>query len=428
MQIHVVSAGETLTSIAKKYGTTTKIIIEVNELPNPEELVVGQSLAIRIPSLVHTVVQGDTLERISKKYGISVAKIQQNNPQKTAAKYLIPGEQLFIFFEGEQPIESIIVNGFAYPEIDETVLKKTLPFLTYVTIFAYHIKADGTLLPLKDEPIIQLAKDYGVVPVMMLVPMNETDTSFNSKLAHEIFANKEAEDRLIENVVQNMKSKGYKGLNIDFEFIYPEDKTGLLNFIQKFQKRLAQDNYFTLVALAPKTSGEMKGLLYEAHDYPAIGKAADDVLFMTYEWGYLYGPPMATSPLNKVKQVVDYGVSAIDPGKILLGVPNYAYDWTLPFVKGESRADTISNQEAIRIAAKYRVNIIFDEQSQSPYFFYTDENKLIHVVWFDDVRSMDAKMRLIPQYGLDGAGVWQIMSFFPGLWNVTGALFVVEKV
>ena len=428
MQIHVVSAGETLTSIAKQYNTTVKIITEVNELPNPQELVVGQSIAIRIPSLVHTIVEGDTLEGISKKYGISKAKIQQNNPQKTAAKYLIPGEQLIIFFEGEQPIESILVNGFAYPEIDEMVLRKTLPFLTYVTIFAYRFLPDGTLLPLKDEPIIQIAKEYGVVPIMMLVPMNATDSSFNSKLASEIFANKEAEDRLIENVAKNMEKKGYKGLNIDFEFIYPKDREGLVNFIEKTKNRLAKDRYFTQVALAPKTSGEQKGLLYEAHDYPAIGKVADHVLFMTYEWGYLYGPPMATSPLNKVKQVVDYGVSAIKPNKILLGVPNYAYDWTLPFVKGESRADTISNQEAIRRAAKYRVNIIFDEQAQSPYYFYTDEKNLIHVVWFDDVRSMDAKMRLIPQYGLDGAGIWQIMSFFPGLWNVTGALFVVEKV
>lgn len=428
MQIHVVSAGETLTSIAKQYNTTTKIITEVNELPNPENLVVGQSIAIRIPSLVHTVVKGDTLEGISKKYGISQAKIQQNNPQKTAAKYLIPGEQLFIFFKGEQPIDSILVNGFAYPGIDETVLKKTLPFLTYVTIFAYHFLPDGTLLPLKDESIIQQANEYGVVPVMMLVPMNATDTSFNGKLANEIFANKEAEDRLIENVAKNMKQKGYQGLNIDFEFIYPKDREGLLNFIEKTKNRLAQDKYFTQVALAPKTSAAQKGLLYEAHDYPTIGKVTDHVLFMTYEWGYLYGPPMATSPVNKVKQVLDYGVSAIEPHKILLGVPNYAYDWTLPFIKGESRADTISNQEAIRRAVKYKVNIIFDEQAQSPYYFYTDEQNLIHVVWFDDVRSMDAKMRLIPQYGLDGAGVWQIMSFFPGLWNVTGALFVVEKV
>ena len=39
----------------------------------------------------------------------------------------------------------------------------------------------------------------------------------------------------------------------------------------------------------------MTGLLYEAHDYPAIGAIADIVLLMTYEWGYLYGPPLLHS-------------------------------------------------------------------------------------------------------------------------------------
>lgn len=428
MKIHVVSNGETLTSIAKDFNTTPQNIILINELPNPDQLVVGQSIAIRIPSLLHTVAVGDSWDSISKKYKVSVSKLQQNNPRIAASDYLIPGEEVIIFFEGEQPIDKIIINGFAYPNIDLEVLKKTLPFLTYVTIFAYGFMPDGTLIPIDDESIIQLAKQYNVAPIMMLVPMGATDKSFNSDLAHELFANEEATNNLIENVATNMKEKGYEGLNIDFEYIYPEDKEKLLNFIGKSRERMTQEGFFTLVALAPKTSGDMKGLLYEAHDYPAIGKLTDDVLFMTYEWGYLYGPPMATSPIDRVRKVVDYGVSAIDPNQILLGVPNYAYDWTLPFVKGQSRAETISNQEAISRAAKHRVDIIFNKDSQSPYYFYTNDNSQTHVVWFDDVRSMDAKMRLIPTYGLDGAGVWQIMNFFPGLWNVVGALFIVEKV
>lgn len=427
MKIHVVSPGETLISIAQQYKTTPENIIEVNELPNPEQLVVGQSIAIRIPSLVHTVAKGDTLEGISKNYGVSVTKIQQNNPKLAISQYLLPGEKLIISFEGEQPKDSIVVNGYAYPNIDMVVLKKTLPFLTYITIFSYRFMPDGTLLPLDDDMIIQLAKEYDVVPIMMIVPMNATDNSFNSDLAHELFSNEDAENKLIENIAVIMKEKGYKGLNIDFEFIYPEDKEGLLDFIKKSKERLAWEGFFTLVALAPKTSSMMKGLLYESHDYPAIGKLTDDILIMTYEWGYLYGPPMATAPLNKVREVVDYGVSTIDPKQILLGVPNYAYDWTLPFVKGQTHAETISNQEAVKRAATYRVNIIFDEQSQAPYYYYTKEDNQIHVVWFDDVRSMEAKMHLIPMYGLDGAGVWQIMNFFPGLWNVVGAFFIVKK-
>jgi spore germination protein len=136
---------------------------------------------------------------------------------------------------------------------------------------------------------------------------------------------------------------------------------------------------------------------------------------------------MATAPLNNVRRVLEYGVTVIDPDKILMGIPNYAYDWPLPFVKGETMAESIGNQEAIERAVQYGVTIQFDEAAQAPFYNYTTAEGVQHVVWFDDVRSMDAKFRLIPELGLRGAGVWQIMKFFPGLWLVVDSLFIVEK-
>ena len=44
--------------------------------------------------------------------------------------------------------------------------------------------------------------------------------------------------------------------------------------------------YQVSVALAPKTSANQPGLLYEGKDYRALGEAANHVLLMTYEWGY----------------------------------------------------------------------------------------------------------------------------------------------
>lgn len=136
---------------------------------------------------------------------------------------------------------------------------------------------------------------------------------------------------------------------------------------------------------------------------------------------------MATSPIDKVREVLEYGVSVIDPNKILMGVPNYSYDWTLPFVQGESMAEALSNQEAIARAAQYGVTIQFDEVAQSPFYEYTDAAGAAHIVWFDDIRSMNSKLRLIPEYGLAGAGVWQIMNYFPGLWMVVNELFTVNR-
>ncbi|HKM05066.1 MAG TPA: glycosyl hydrolase family 18 protein [Lachnospiraceae bacterium] len=427
MTIHVVTPGENLTTIATKYDTTPELISSINELPNPENLVVGQSLAIRIPEVVHTVLLGDTLSKLANSYGVTVTQIQQNNPEKTAKGFLVPGDTLIISFAFEDQKHPITINGYAYPFIDRTVLKKTLPFLTYLSIFTYGFTKEGALVPVEDEDLLALAKEYLVAPVMVLAPIT-LDGTFNSGIAHNMFIDEAVEDQLIENIVATMLAKGYQGLDIDFEFILPEDKANFLSFITKVQARLSQEGLVTFVALAPKTSGEMTGLLYEAHDYPTIGAVADKVLLMTYEWGYMFGPPMATSPLNSMKRVLDYGVSVIDPSKILVGIPNYAYDWPLPFLRGETQAEALSNQEAIARAAYTNEMINFDPLAQAPYYFYSDDTGVAHVVWFDDVRSMEAKMNLIPEYGLNGAGVWQIMKYFPGLWNVVGSQYSVQKV
>lgn len=427
MTIYIVKAGDTLESIAAQYGVSRDRIILENELPNPDALVIGQSIGIRVPATVHTVVQGETLASIAKIYNTEPYRILQHNPQIAAKEGVTPGDVLVITYADETPIDTITINGYAYPFIDRTILRKTLPFLSYLLLFTYGFTETGELIPIEDEELIALAQDFGVGPIMVLAPMDASG-NFSSESASNMFSNPEAQTNLINNLVTTMQAKGYRGVDIDFEFILPDDKDKFLSFITAVNTRLNEANLLTFVALAPKTSGDQKGLLYQAHDYPTIGAVADKVLLMTYEWGYTYGPPMATSPINNMRTVLTYGVSVIDPAKVLMGTPNYAYDWPLPFEKGKTAAESIGNQEAIVRAAKYGANIQFDETAQSPFINYTNEDGIDHVIWFDDVRSMNAKLRLIPEFNLNGSGIWQIMRYFPGLWMVFDSLFTLVKV
>ncbi len=285
MIIHTVQEGDTLSSIAQQYGVSAERIIIENELPNPDRLLVGQSIGIRIPETVHTVTEGETLTSVAQQYGITVTQLMQRNPQIAVSQTLYPGQTLVISYADEEIVDTIAINGYAYPFIDRTVLRKTLPFLTYLSIFTYGFTPTGELVPVDDEELIAIAKEFGVAPIMMLAPMNAQGT-FDTSIAHNLFANPQAQTNLINNIVNNIEAKGYYGLDIDFEFILPEDAQGFLNFITAVHTRLSAEGYITMVALAPKTSGTQTGLLYEAHNYPAIGAVADMVLLMTYEWGY----------------------------------------------------------------------------------------------------------------------------------------------
>ena len=141
----------------------------------------------------------------------------------------------------------------------------------------------------------------------------------------------------------------------------------------------------------------------------------------------MYSEPKAVAPIPEVRRVLDFGVSVIEPKKIYMGVPNYGYDWNLPYVKGTA-ATVIGNDEAVRIAAQNNVSIQFDERAQSPYFNYTDQFGRQHEVWFEDARSIDAKLRLIDEYGFLGAGYWNIMRPFDQNWLVLNGIYNIEKI
>ena len=137
---------------------------------------------------------------------------------------------------------------------------------------------------------------------------------------------------------------------------------------------------------------------------------------------------MAVAPLNSVRQVLDYGVSVIEPSKILMGFPNYGYDWTLPFIQGESVAENISNVEALERAALVGAEIQFDELAQSPFYEYIDEQGRQHIVWFEDARSTRAKLELVNEYGLAGISIWTIKDPFPSGQEVLRSMYTVARV
>lgn len=135
---------------------------------------------------------------------------------------------------------------------------------------------------------------------------------------------------------------------------------------------------------------------------------------------------MAVAPLPKVREVLDYAVTEIPPSKIFLGIPNYGYDWPLPFVQGTTKAQSISNQRAIELAVQYGVPISYDTEAQAPHFQYTDAAGTVHEVWFEDARSLEAKLRLIAERGLQGAGFWNIMRPFSQTFLVLASLYTIQ--
>lgn len=376
---------------------------------------------------IYVVKSGDTVDSIAESHGISVSSVIYYN--QLVYPYVLAVGQALLLSSGESsaPVYPAWVNGYAYPFIQQSVLNETLPYLSSLSVFSYGFTTDGELIPptVDDTFMIDAALTAGVRPVLTLTPLGP-DGNFNNALITAVVNDQTAKDNLLSNLLDTVQAKNFGGVDIDFEYIRPEDRIPFADFVADVRNYLSPYGYHVSVALAPKTSDTQAGLLYEGKDYALLGEAADSVLLMTYEWGYTYGPPMAVAPVNKVREVVEYAVTRITPSKIDLGIPNYGYDWTLPFIQGSSRATTVSNQEAVRIAIEAGVPIQFDEVAMSPFFRYEKDGQQ-HEVWFEDVRSYREKFALLPAYGLRGMGYWQIMRFFRPNWLLLENTFQIQK-
>lgn len=138
------------------------------------------------------------------------------------------------------------------------------------------------------------------------------------------------------------------------------------------------------------------------------------------------------SPINEVRRVIDYALTEIPPQKLFVGIPNYGYDWPLPYVRGETRAQSLGNVQAVERALDRNAAIEYDETAQAPFYTYYDRpetyaDAVEHIVWFENARSSEAMLRLVAEYGMTGAGVWNIMRYFPAFWLVANQLYTIRK-
>lgn len=139
-------------------------------------------------------------------------------------------------------------------------------------------------------------------------------------------------------------------------------------------------------------------------------------------------PPLAVAPLNRVREVAEYALTRISSDKLFLGVPTYGYDWTLPYVRGGAGAPSISPVEAVNLARRYGTEIMYDEVAQSPWFRYTDDDGNLHEVWFEDARSISAKLSLAEELGMFGIGCWNSMREFPQNWVTLNANYDIMNI
>ncbi len=484
MEIYVVRPGDTLFEIARRFGVQLAEVIDINQLANPRELVVGQAILIPTPPLEplrYRMAPGDTLFQLAQAFNTTTEAIAQANqiadpnriqvgtvltiPGWSQVSYTVrPGDTLYLIanrfgtplnlilkvnqitdpsqiFPGQtltipQPrapiIKRIIETMGFFHFTNLTGLARSLrvisPFLTYAGLFQYPISDAGeiTVSP-NTERSVSLFKSNNIQPLLVLT--NWGSDGFDPDLARTILGDPAVKPRAIENTLQLLERYGFAGVNVDFENMYAEDRQLYTNFIRDLRDALKPRDFLVSLAAPPKAADLSSSVWVGTFDYRALGELADFIFLMTYEWGWIGGPPMAIAPITQVRRVLDYAVTQIPRQKILQGVPFYGYNWQLPDTP-ENIASPVNLVEVYPLAYRFQASINYDFTAQAPWFRYTDGSGVGHEVWFEDARSVNVKYDTAREYDLRGVGWWSYINEpygFPQNWPIMDEKFNVRK-
>jgi spore germination protein len=229
----------------------------------------------------------------------------------------------------------------------------------------------------------------------------------------------------VNAIVGLVDREKFNGIDIDYEELPATDRAQFTQFVHDLAGALHAHGKVLSVAVFPQEAGNSSKPQSSAQDYAAIGKAADQVRIMGYNYHWATSAPGATAPVHWVRSVVSYAKTQMPASKVVLGVPLFGYDW--PHGRSDGRpasAQAVSWLQALRLSRQHDVAASYDKAQQAPHFTYSAGGKP-HTVWFENAASSRAKFQIVQGDQIAGTYLWMYGYEDPGTWPALRATLPV---
>lgn len=362
--------------------------------------------------MLYTVRYGDSLSSVAEAHHLSPASLSTLNQLDPHTKPVVG--QALIIPEDSKPLGSIIVHGCTLPGTGDPALLSAAPYLTYTSVCSGRFLADGSIIGLNDLSLIRRAYSFGTVPLLTITNQRQGG-AYSGSMLHALLENEEAKSAFMDNLINHLTCRDYRGANMDFARMYPEDTQAYSCFIRQLSDALHERELVLFV-----TVSELSDIL------PSIGSCADNVIILPCGRDHAYGPPSPVCPINQMQDVLEQAAGVIPSDKILIGMPSYGCNWTLPYHGGIAR--TVYLCEAPTLAFNHFADIRYDHTVQAPHFSYYDSAGTEHIVWFHDPRSISARLELVEKYDLGGISWGNIAPPYRPGWICLSDKFDIVKI
>ncbi len=249
------------------------------------------------------------------------------------------------------------------------------------------------------------------LPMMGLLN-NYDGTVWRVKEMVELLASPASRNRLISDVTQYAVAAKQAGIVVDFEEVPDKSQANFRTFIGQFAPSLHAVGLKLMIALPARD---------DAYDYAFFGKVTDAIILMNYDQHWLTSPPGPIAAQDWFMENLRQVREVVPAQKIVVGVANYAYDWTETSKKETPHAEEFSIQEALLHAYESESDVEFDAASLNPHYSYSDEHNHTHQVWMLDAVTAYNELRASERLGVQGTALWRLGSSDSSLWPVWDA-------
>ncbi len=290
-------------------------------------------------------------------------------------------------------------------------LKQNINNLDAVSPYYFGLNKSGQITGNDQPEVTNLLKSKGV----KVLPMLQNNAALDE--FHALISRPDQVKNIIDQIDYLVWANGYDGFHIDFENLNADDRPYLTQFMAALYARLNPKGKLVTMAVAAKYRDVTTGWA-GSYDYAALAPSLDLVTLMAYDYSYSGGSAGPVAPVNWVNSVGAYAASQFGAGKVLLGIPFYGYDWNIS--KG-GKATSRSYQGMLDTVQQNKGTFSYDETYQSAFGDYT-ENGEKHRVWFENPRSMEAKMDVMRKNNLGGWAAWRLGHEGADFWPVIGTI------
>lgn len=346
---------------------------------------------------IYIVRPGDSLPSIARSFGLKAENIRRLN-QLSDPRRLTPGLSLVLDTgEAQLPVSGELCACLS-PRAEEALLRELLPGLSWLCVQSCPLSSQAPPVLPEAEKLLGLAAENSVLPLLSLT--NQAQGGYSALLAHRLLGDAQACRALAEGLPELLEAGGYRGAELNFQYVYAFDRDNYSSFARLLASSLHAAGLYLFISLAPKTAATEESPLCAGQDYRELGLCADRVLLLCHDWGGPFTAPQAISPADRTAEVISYASALIPPGKTLLSLSVCGCSWSLPWRQGDE-GRPLPPALAADMAVAAGAEIKFDRSARSPFFTCGIEGQR-RVVWYEDARSLSARMDLAGAAGLAG--------------------------